>query len=392
MTYNIFISTGEVSGDFQGAALVQALYQEAEQQNIPLTIRALGGEKMAAAGVNLLGNTAGIGSIGLLEALPFILPSFLLQQKVKQYLQQNPPDLAILIDYVTPNIAMGQFIKRHLGIPIIYYIAPQEWVWEFQNNSQLITSFTDRILAIFPAEAEYYQKKGAKVTWVGHPLIELMAKIPDRDVCRAELGLSADALVVTLLPASRRQELEFLLPVMLEVGKILQQELPQIEFLLPLSRPNYRVKIEQIISRYNIPVQLIETNPHYAIKAADLALSKSGTVNLETTLLGVPQVVLYRVSALTAWVARKIFGFQIPFMSPTNLVLMEPIVPEYFQEQVQPIPIAQTCLELLTNSQKRSEMLTQYSRVRQNLGEGNTTTKSARTILELLTQTPTNSI
>ncbi len=392
MTYNIFISTGEVSGDFQGAALVQALYQEAEQQNIPLTIRALGGEKMAAAGVNLLGNTAGIGSIGLLEALPFILPSFLLQQKVKQYLQQNPPDLAILIDYVTPNIAMGQFIKRHLGIPIVYYIAPQEWVWEFQNNSQLITSFTDRILAIFPAEAEYYQKKGAKVTWVGHPLIELMAKIPDRDVCRAELGLSADALVVTLLPASRRQELEFLLPVMLEVGKILQQELPQIEFLLPLSRPNYRVKIEQIISRYNIPVQLIETNPHYAIKAADLALSKSGTVNLETTLLGVPQVVLYRVSALTAWVARKILGFQIPFMSPTNLVLMEPIVPEYFQEQVQPIPIAQTCLELLTNSQKRSEMLTQYSRVRQNLGEGNTTTKSARTILELLTQTPTNSI
>lgn len=162
MTYNIFISTGEVSGDFQGAALAQAIYREAKQQNIPLTIRALGGEKMAAAGVNLLGNTAGIGSIGLLEALPFILPSFLLQQKVKQYLQQTPPDLAILIDYVTPNIAMGQFIKRHLGIPIVYYIAPQEWVWEFQNNSQLITSFTDRILAIFPAEAQYYQKKAPK--------------------------------------------------------------------------------------------------------------------------------------------------------------------------------------------------------------------------------------
>ncbi|MCA1903514.1 MAG: lipid-A-disaccharide synthase [Cyanobacteria bacterium KgW148] len=392
MTYNIFISTGEVSGDFQGAALAQAIYREAKQQNIPLTIRALGGEKMAAAGVNLLGNTAGIGSIGLLEALPFILPSFLLQQKVKQYLQQTPPDLAILIDYVTPNIAMGQFIKRHLGIPIVYYIAPQEWVWEFQNNSQLITSFTDRILAIFPAEAQYYQKKGAKVTWVGHPLIELMAKIPDRDVCRAELGLSADALVVTLLPASRRQELAFLLPVMLEVGRILQQQLPQIEFLLPLSRPDYRGKMEQIISRYNIPVTLIASNPHYAIKAADLALSKSGTVNLETTLLGVPQVVLYRVSALTAWVARKILGFQIPFMSPTNLVLMEPIVPEYFQEQVQPIAIAQTCLELLTNPQKRSEMLTQYSRVRQNLGEGNTTSKAAQIILDLLIHPSPNSI
>ncbi len=384
MTYKIFISTGEVSGDFQGAALARALYQEAKKQNIPLTISALGGEKMAVAGVNLLGNTAGIGSIGILEAVPFILPSFFLQHKVKKYLRQNPPDLAILIDYVTPNIAMGQFIKQHLNIPIVYYIAPQEWVWEFQNNSKLITSFTDRILAIFPAEAQYYQKKGANVTWVGHPLVELMAEIPERSVCRNQLGINSDALVVTLLPASRKQELKFLLPVMLKVGEILQQQLPQIEFWLPISRSAYRKEIEKTISKFSIKVNLVEGNPHITIKAADLALSKSGTVNLETTLLGVPQVILYRVSTLTAWVARKIFHFQIPFMSPANLVLMEPIVPEFFQEQVKPLPIAQTCLELLTNPQKRSGMLAKYKQIQEKLGTGNTTTKSAQAILELL--------
>lgn len=384
MTYNIFISTGEVSGDFQGAALAQALYREAQAQNIPIRITALGGEKMAAQGVKLLGNTAGIGSIGLLEALPFILPSFFLQQKVKRLLKQQPPHLAILIDYATPNIAMGQFIKHQLAIPIVYYIAPQEWVWEFQNNGNLITSFTDRILAIFPAEAEYYQKKGAKVTWVGHPLIELMAKIPDRGVCRAELGINPDALVVTLLPASRQQELKFLLPVMIEVCQILKEQLPQLEFWLPVSRQAYRAKIEQMINKSTIKINLIEGNPHYAIKAADLALSKSGTVNLETTLLGVPQVILYRVSPLTAWVARKIFKFQIPFMSPTNLVLMEAVVPEFFQEQVQALAIAQTCFDLLTNSQARSQMLTKYNQIKQNLGEGQATTKSAQAILALL--------
>jgi lipid-A-disaccharide synthase len=385
MTYNIFISTGEVSGDFQGAALAQALYREAQAQNIPISISGMGGEKMAAQGVNLLGNTAGIGSIGLLEAVPFILPSFFLQQKVKGMLKQKPPHIAILIDYVTPNIAMGQFIKHHLGIPIVYYIAPQEWVWEFQNNGNLITSFTDQILAIFPAEAEYYRQKGANVTWVGHPLIELMAKIPDRSVCRAELGINPDALVVTLLPASRQQELKFLLPVMVEVCQILKQQLPQLEFWLPISRRAYRTEIEQTISKYQVKINLIESNPHYAIKAADLALSKSGTVNLETTLLGVPQVILYRVSLLTAWVARKIFKFQIPFMSPTNLVLMESVVPEFFQEEVQSSPIAQTCLDLLKNPEARSQMLTKYNEIKQNLGDGQATTKSAQAILNLLT-------
>lgn len=384
MTYQIFISTGEVSGDFQGAALVQALYTEAQNQNIHISISALGGEKMAANGCTLLGNTAGIGAIGLMEALPFILPSYLIQKRVKQLLKKQPPDLAILIDYVTPNIAMGRFLHRYLGIPIVYYIAPQEWVWEFQNNYQLITQFSDRILAIFPAEADYYRSKGANVTWVGHPLVEMMAKVPDRLSARQELGIAENALVVTLLPASRVQELEFLLPIMLDCAKIIQNKLPEVEFWLPISRGSYRPQIEKIIANYGIKVNLVEGNPHTLIRSADLAISKSGTVNLETTILGVPQVVIYRVSKLTAWVARKIFGFQAPFISPTNLVLMEAVVPEYFQEQVQPQPIAQECLELLTNPDRRWSMLQKYQQVQQKLGEGNTTTKAAQEILKML--------
>ncbi|MCS6959478.1 MAG: lipid-A-disaccharide synthase [Pseudanabaenaceae cyanobacterium SKYGB_i_bin29] len=383
MTYRIFISTGEVSGDLQGAALAQALYREAQAKNMPLTISGLGGEKMARAGVTLWGNTATIGSIGLLEALPFIVPSFQIQQQVRQKLWENPPHLAVFIDYVTPNLAMGKFLKRNFAVPIVYYIAPQEWVWEFGNNTQLITQFTDRILAVFPAEAEYYRRKGVNVTWVGHPLVEMMAQVPDRGVCRRELGIASDALVVTLLPASRRQEIYFLLPVMLEVARLLRQQLASVQFLLPLSLPRYRPQVEGLIAAFGLPIQVVE-NAHHAIRAADLALSKSGTVNLETALLGVPQVVLYRVSALTAWVARRIFRFQIPFMSPVNLVLMTEVVPEFFQEQVEPQGIAHTCLALLQDEQRRGEMLKQYAVVKSKLGDGTATTQAAQAILSML--------
>ncbi|HAC65122.1 MAG TPA: lipid-A-disaccharide synthase, partial [Cyanothece sp. UBA12306] len=126
----IFISTGEVSGDLQGALLVESLYQQAEIKGIPLEILALGGDRMAAAGAKLLGNTAAIGSIGIVESLPFIIPTWLMQRRVKEYLRKNPPDLLVLIDYMGPNAALGQYARKNLPqVPIIYYIAPQSWVW-----------------------------------------------------------------------------------------------------------------------------------------------------------------------------------------------------------------------------------------------------------------------
>ncbi len=149
----IFISTGEVSGDLQGSMLIEALFRQAKNQEIPIEIIALGGEKMAAAGAILLENTTGIGSVGLLESLPYIIPTYLIQQKTKQYLKIHPPDIVILIDYMGPNIGLGNFIKNNLPkVPIFYYIAPQEWVWSLGSKStEQIVKLTDKILAIFPS-------------------------------------------------------------------------------------------------------------------------------------------------------------------------------------------------------------------------------------------------
>lgn len=367
----IFISTGEVSGDWHGAVLTRALLDQARDRGLDLEILALGGDRMAAAGAKLLGNTLGIGSIGLAEAIPYIIPTLRVQSQAKAYLRQNPPDLVVLIDYVGPNTSMGWFVKRHLGVPVIYYIAPQEWVWSFNHkNTNAIAAFTDQILAIFPEEAKYYRRYSDRVTWVGHPLVGLMAQVPERSQAREILAIDPEQKMVVLLPASRRQEIKFLLPIMLETAALIYAQAPTVKFWLPLSLDRYRDEIEAQTAKFNLPIQIISEHPsQLVIRAADLVLSKSGTVNLETALLGIPQVVIYRVSAVTAWLARQVLGFSIPFMSPPNLVEMRPIVPEFLQEAANPGAIAPVCLELLADSKARHQMLHDYQQMQLALGD-----------------------
>jgi len=170
----IFISTGEVSGDLQGALLVEALYQVAADRDIDLEIYALGGERMGQAGAKLLGDTTALGSVGVFEAIPYILPTLQLQKRVRADLLKYPPDLAVLIDYMTPNLKIGRDLRRFFpGVPVVYYIAPQQWVWAFsQKDTKQIVGNSDRMLAIFQDEANYFRRFGADVKWVGHPLVD----------------------------------------------------------------------------------------------------------------------------------------------------------------------------------------------------------------------------
>lgn len=382
----IFISTGEVSGDLQGALLVEALKRHAASAELELEIVALGGERMAAAGATLLGNTSGIGSMGLVESLPFVLPTLRLQRRAKQYLQQHPPHLVVLIDYPGPNLALGDYCRRCLpDVPIVYYIAPQVWVWwPFNRDTERVIRMTDQLLAIFPEEARYFKQRGATVSWVGHPLVDRMAKAPSRESARATLGIEPDQLAIALLPASRRQELTYLMPVMFQAAKTIQTKLPQVHFWIPLSLDTYRQPIEAAIERYGLRATLTSTHTQEVLAAADLAIAKSGTVNLELALLNIPQVVLYRVSPFTLWIARTFLNFSIPFISPPNLVEMKPIVPELLQEQATPENIVMLALELLLNPSHRQETLAAYQEMRQSLGELGVCERAAKEIFQLI--------
>lgn len=410
----IFISTGEVSGDLQGAMLVEALQRQAKVQGLELNIVALGGEKMAQAGATLLANTTGIGSVGLLESLPFVLPTLQIQRRAKQYLQKHPPDLVVLIDYISPNLVIGSFIRSQLPqVPVVYYIAPQDWVWSVSSrNTKMIVGITNRLLAIFPEEARYFSQKGASVKWVGHPLVDRMQGSPNRRQARAALEIAPEQTVITLIPASRRQELKYLLPIVGEAARQLQWKLKGDEgdklasalplagltssqtashsdplFLIPLSLEEYRPTIEEAIKQYGLNAKVIAGKTIEVLAAADLAITKSGTVNLELALLNVPQVVVYRVSPFTAWLARTFLNFSIPFMSPPNLVVMREIVPELLQEKATPENIVQEALGILLNRDKRKKILTDYQKVVSLLGDVGVCDRAALEIIQLARET-----
>jgi lipid-A-disaccharide synthase len=381
----IFISTGEVSGDLQGSLLIAALHRQAIAAGLTLEIVALGGEKMAQAGATILGNTSGIGSMGLIESLPYVIPTLRVQRQAIAYLEKNPPDLVVLIDYLGPNLGIGTYMRKNLpDVPVAYYIAPQEWVWSmsFQNTNRIV-DFTDKLLAIFPEEARYYQEHGANVSWVGHPLIDRMANAPSRETAREKLGIKTEEIAIALLPASRHQELKYLLPVIFQAAQNIQSKLPNVHFWIPLSLEVFRKPITAAIKEYGLNATIVLGQQQDIFASADFAITKSGTVNLELALLNIPQIVVYRLHAFTAWIARNILKGSIPFASPVNLVVMREIVPEFLQEQATPENITQAAMELLLNPKNREKTLENYQQMRDSLGELGVCDRTAKEILAM---------
>jgi lipid-A-disaccharide synthase len=382
----IFISTGEVSGDLQGSLLIVALQRQAQRLGIKLEIVALGGDKMAAAGARILGNTSSIGSMGLVESLPYVIPTLRVQRQAIAYLQENPPDLVVLIDYMGPNLGIGTYMRQNLPkVPVAYYIAPQEWVWSMSvRNTNRIVGFTNKLLAIFPEEGRYYQANGANVCWVGHPLVDRMENAPSREAARQKLGIPDEQIAIALLPASRRQELKYLLPAIFQAAQTIQSKLPTAHFWIPLSLEAFRQPITAAIQDYGLQATILSGQQQELFAAADFAITKSGTVNLELALLNVPQVVVYRLSPITAWIARHILKGSIPFASPVNLVVMRGIVPELLQEQATGENITQAAMELLLNPERKQQTWSDYQEMRRCLGEVGVCDRAAQEILQML--------
>ena len=387
----LLISTGEVSGDLQGGLLVAALREEAQRRQLPLEIAALGGARMAQAGATLLADTTPMGSIGLWEALPLVLPTLRVQRRVSRWLKRHPPDALVLIDYMGANVRLGLKVKQRFPrVPILYYIAPQEWAFRVgEGGSTRLIGFTDRILAIFPEEARFYAARGAQVTWVGHPLLDTLTDLPSREAARSQLGLEPHERLLLLLPASRKQELRYLLPPLAAAAAELQRRCPGLRVMVPAGQAAFEPVLEAMLAEAGVQATVVPAAQADALRpilcaAADLALNKSGTVNLELALRGVPQVVAYRVSRPTAWVAQHLLHFQVDHISPVNLVLQERLVPELLQDAFNAEAVVREALPLLDDPQARQRVAEGYQRLRLALGEPGVTRRAAAAILDAL--------
>lgn len=383
----VLLSAGDVSGDGHAAALVQALLARAEDAGLPVEIRALGGPRTHAAGARLAADTSGVSSVGIVESLPVLQRAWRLRRRVHRLLRRWRPHVAVLMDYPGINIPLAQRLSR-AGVPVIYYIPPEEWLWTTRGNrlldrtNRLVRAVT-RVLAVHPVEAEFYTSVGCEVVLVGHPLVDQVAAQPvHRAAARARLGLSADARVVTLLPASRAQELRLVWPLLAESAALLRRQDPRLQFLLPAASPALTVplraamaRIEQRFPALGGALRLVEWGDEppsaLAIAAADLALSKSGSVTVEVALRGVPQVAVYRLGAGSLWVARHLLRLteaDIANFVLVNHVLGRRVVPELLYRAT-PQAVAAAAMPLLAeDSPERAAQLRGYAELRERLG------------------------
>ena len=386
MGLNILVSTGEVSGDLISSYLVKSLLQRCPD----LDIVAVGGPKVQQAGARLIFNSFSIGAMGIIEALPMIWRVLCLRRAVFQQVRRQRPDLVVLVDCNGFNSSLAARFKK-MGIPTVCFIPPQDWV--FDKVSSLMRTLIrccTRIVSIFPKEHEFYSALGARSVWLGHPLVDIVKDVPNKQAAREGLGLPLKATVVTLLPLSRRQEIRYILPKVLQAAALIQREMPSVHFCMPVVREDLMPEIERVCAQADLNhFHLLRGSNRCAIAAADVVLSKSGTVNLETALIGTPQVVFYILNRVTFWLGVNVLRLPLPhFISPVNLIAMRPVVPEFVQKKASSKVLAQTVLSILNSTLSEQRFEQGYSIVRSQFGEPGSINRFAGLITDLMHGAP----
>lgn len=370
----IMISVGEASGDLHGASVANAL----KLQQPDVRIFGMGGDQMRAAGVEIVYDIKDLGVIGLVEVIKNLPRLFRLRDSLGELMEKERPDALVIIDYPGFNVRLAKVAKAK-GIPVVSYITPSAWAWGKWRAKEL-AGIARRIAAIFPFEAEVYREAGANVTFVGHPLLDIVKTSMSREAAFAYFKADVAKPVVLLMPGSRKQEIENLLPDMLAAADLLQAERPGCQFYLPVASTISREILQEMISRYSVEVRLADGGVYDLMSIADIAIAASGTATLETALMQVPTVIIYKVNALTYFLGRRLL--KIPHFGLPNIVAGRRIMPELLQSEVSPPAIVREVLPLLMEGQARSQALRELKEVRQRLGETGAVDRVARLILE----------
>ena len=372
----VLIVAGEASADLHGSNLVRAM----KRQNPGISFCGIGGEKMEAAGVKILFPSSRMAVVGLTEVfsrLPYILKAY---RQLKKMLREADPDLIILIDYPDFNIRLAGVAKR-FDVPVLYYISPQVWAWR-KGRMKKIAGRVDRMSVILPFEEAYYKKCGFSPDYVGHPLMDSVPQNLNRTEAIRALGFESNGPILGLLPGSRVEEIENLLPAMVEAAEILSTRYEGLKCILPLASTISPRLVETKTGQSPVEIKLIQGNIYGALAACDLALVASGTVTLEAAILGIPMIIAYRVSPLSYWIGKRVV--HVPFMSLVNLVAGREVVPELIQNEVTPHRLAEEADGILKDGLRRENMIKNIGLVKERLGQGGASEKTATIAVEMI--------
>jgi lipid-A-disaccharide synthase len=370
---------GEASGDHHAAALIR----EIRRQSPKAQCFGLGGLEMQAAGMDLKLNLASHGVIGFVEVLKhfaFFRQAFNLALSL---LGNERPDLLILVDYPGFNLRLAK--KAHsAGIKVCYYISPQVWAWK-AGRVPMMARILNKILVTFPFEKPIYDAAGLDCAFVGNPLVELVKPSVQREAFRKKAGWGKEK-IIGLLPGSREQEVRWLLPVMLKSAEKISRVFPESRFVI-IKAPQLGVQIYQEGMIGAGPNTLLyegkDSGQAYAARAAcDFAMVASGTATLETALLHVPFVILYRVHPISYFIGK--FLVKIHSIGLANVVAGRRIVPEFLQGDLDPGRIAETCLDFLNNPSLTKAQLDDLTPSLKGLGKPGVAKRAAREALALI--------
>lgn len=356
-TNSIFIIAGEASGDMHGANLVKQL----KINNLELITHCWGGDKMQAAGATVLKHYRELAFMGfgeVIKNLPSIIRNFGLVKK--QILELNPK-VVVLIDYPGFNLRLLPWLKEN-GFIVIYYIAPQAWAWK-EGRVKKMAKYIDKLLVILPFEEDFFKSRGVNTEFVGHPLLQVYS-------CQVS-GVSSKK--IALLPGSRKQEVESILPEMLSV----QSDISDYEFVIAGMSHLGLEFYQKIIGNKNVKLEM--DNADEIIASSHLALVSSGTATLQTALNNIPQIVCYKSSWINYQLGKRLI--KVKFISLVNLIFGREIVTELIQDKLNKENLLIEINKLLIE-ENRAKLLGEYSELKQMLGEKNASKRTAEVILE----------
>jgi len=352
MTKRIFIIAGEASGDFLGGQLLQAL----KKQHPDIKIAGIGGNQMEIQGLKSLFPMSDLSLYGLFELIPHLFKILKRIKQTKEAIKAFKPNVLVTIDAPGFTLRIAKYAKK-LKIPVVHYVAPSVWAWKPERAKKLAKNIAvDHLLCLLPFEPPYFTCHGLSTTFVGHPITEIT--LPDDTGFRESLGISREATLVCVLPGSRKSEIQNLLKIFLEavtklsLNRRIEMVLPTLPHLVPI--------IEPLIKNAVIPVKIVTTieEKWQAFMQSSIALAASGTVSLELAYVGVPQVIAYKLSKLTYWVAK--FLITSKYASLVNILNKEMVVPEYLQNQCNAEFLSKQLDSILSDSKLKKQMHQKY--------------------------------
>ena len=353
-------SAGEASGDTHGASVAKALLEKYPKAQL----FGMGGDLMKQAGVDIIYDIQQLGFIGIVEILKHLPTFFKLRSFLKGAMLREKPDVLVCIDYPGFNMKLAK-VAKELHIPVVYYIAPTIWAWNKGRGKDIAKTVT-KVASIFPFEAEAYREFGVDVEFVGNPLVDIVHPTMSYESALAHFGADTTSRNILLMPGSRKQEVEGLLPTMLAAAERLYENHKDLKFFLPRAHTIPREDIDRILQAYSVPVTVTEGHNYDLMQICTACIAASGTATLETALMNVPTVLIYKVAPVTYGIGKVLV--KIDHIGLPNIMAKRRIIPELLQGEVTPENIERELGKILDDGAVYTQMKADLAQVKVELG------------------------